>query len=129
MDYIFELVPKSKSDILGIEKLKSIEPGEAEPILESLMEWMQDINWPVAHELIKVLPRFHIQLIPVIRNIFKTDDDIWKYWTLELLKSFPRETLFMLQSEIERMAKFPTDGEKTEEVDINANEILSLISF
>ena len=127
MNNIFDFIPKNKFDITNVERLKNIEPKEAEPILEGLMEWIQDFNWPVAQELIKALPRFHIQLVPVIQNIFKTNDDIWKLWTLELLRSFPKKTLLMLQFDIERMAYFPTEGEKIEEVDKSAYEILSLI--
>ena len=66
MEKIFDLVPKDKFDVSGIEKLRRIGIEEAEPILGSLLEWVQDLNWPVAQELIKVLPRFHRQLIPHI---------------------------------------------------------------
>ena len=127
MNNILDLIPKSKFDVSIIEKLESIDPNEAEPILLGLMEWMQDLNWPVAQELKRILPRFHVQLIPVIKIIFKTDDDIWKYWTLKLLKSFPKETLLKLQPDLDRIANFPTDGEKIEDVDKSAYEILSLI--
>lgn len=44
MKNIYDLVPQHKSDYSGIEKLKKIDPKEAEPILEDLMKWMQDIN-------------------------------------------------------------------------------------
>jgi hypothetical protein len=78
------------------------------------MAWIQDMNWPVAQELSKVLPRFHRPLVPVFRGIFAGEDEIWKYWTIMLLESFPKETLLLLQPDIERMAVFPTDGEKAE---------------
>ncbi len=128
MDNIFELIPQNKFDFTSIEELKCIDPNDVVPILEGLMEWMQDLNWPVAQELIKILPRFHVQLIPVIRKIIDTNDDIWKLWTLELMKGFPRETLLMFQPELRRMEQNPSEGEKNEEVDICANEILQLIS-
>ena len=127
MNNILDLIPKNKFDISTIEKLKSIDPNEAEQILLGLMEWMQDLNWPVAQELKRILPRFHVQLIPVIKIIFKTDDDIWKYWTLKLLKSFPKETMLKLQPDLDRIANFPTDGEKIEHADKSAYEILGLL--
>ncbi len=127
MKKIFELVPKDKHDISSIEKLSSIDIKEVEPILEDLMIWIQDINWPVAKELIKVLPRFHLMLVPVIHNIFETGDDVWKSWTLELLRNFPRETLILLKPDLERMVNFPTSSEILEYVTESANEILNLI--
>lgn len=86
-----DLIPTNKFDKTGIERLKTIEPEEAVPILERLTEWIRDLNWPVAQELMKVLPRFHRQLVPIIRNIFASHDDIWKYWTMELLKAFRKK--------------------------------------
>lgn len=60
-------------------------------------------------------------------NYMKTNDDIWKFWTLELLRSFPKEPLTVLQPDIERMAHSPTKGEKLENIDKSAYEILSSI--
>lgn len=91
------------------------------------MKWMQDINWPVAQELRKALPRFHKQLVPVIKRIFKTNEDDWKHWTLTLLRAFPKETLLEFKPELERIANFPTSSEKEWESDEIANEILDLI--
>lgn len=127
MDNVDDLISRNKFDIASIERLNSIEQDEAEPVLESLMEWIQDINWPVAQELIKILPRFHLQLIPVIHNILKKDDDVWKYWTLELLRNFPKKTLSVFQSDLERMVNSPTEGEKIEDVDKSAHELLDSI--
>jgi len=45
MDKFDDLVPRNKFDIANIDRLNSIEPDEAEVILESLMEWMQDKNF------------------------------------------------------------------------------------
>jgi len=52
MRKIFELIPKDKFDTSGIYALYKIAPDEVEPILASLLEWIQDLNWPVAQELI-----------------------------------------------------------------------------
>ncbi len=79
MKNIFDLIPRNKFDFTSIEELKCIDPNEVVPILEGLMEWMQDLNWPVAQELIKILPRFHVQLIPAIRKIFDMNDIYGNY--------------------------------------------------
>jgi hypothetical protein len=123
MDNIFSLIPKDKSDNSSIEKLKEIEVSEAEPILGELLEWIQDINWPIAQELIKVLPRFHSLLISNLKLIFESDDDIWKCYALCLLKDFPDESVIKLYPEIARMVKYPTNGELEEGVNEYAIEV------
>lgn len=56
-----------------------------------------------------------------------TNDPEWKYWTLTLLRDFPKETLIVFKPDLERMVSFPTRGEKEEYVDERANEIIDLI--
>ena len=107
MNHISQLIPKNKFDTSSIKILDCIESIEAQQILDGLMEWIKDLNWPVAQELIRIMPRFHVQLVPVIQNIFKTNDDVWKLSTLEWLRSFPHQTILMLQSELEKMAYSP----------------------
>ncbi len=124
MKDVFELIPKHKSDLSGIESLKTIDISEAEPILGKLLEWIQDINWPVAWPLIKVLPRFHSSMVPHINFILKSDDDIWKCWVLLLVKSFPPETVKLLAGDIRRVADSPTPGEIMEGADEYAAEVI-----
>ncbi len=124
---VHDLIPKHKFDASNIDILKTINKKDVEPILKDLMEWIQDINWPIAQELIKVLPRFHKELIPIIRDIFNTDDGDWKMWTLKLIKKFPQESILLLKADIERIAYHPTDSEVYEEVDDYAKEVLSII--
>jgi hypothetical protein len=121
---VFSLVPKDKFDCSGIETLKSIDIKDAEPILYDLMVWMQDLNWPVAKELKKVLPRFHENLVPHTMAIFNSDDDIWKSWTLLLLKDFPSDTVRLLANDIKRIAENPTKGELMEEANEYASELI-----
>ena len=121
---VFELVPKDKFDCSCIERLKSVDIKEVEPILDALLEWIQDINWPVAKELIKVLPRFHKALIPHIKTIFNSNDDQWECWTLCLLRDFPADTVKYLSSEIKRIAEYPTKEELSAEANEYALEII-----
>ena len=124
MDNIFNLIPKDKSDNSCIEKLKKINIDEVEPILGELLKWIQDINWPIAQELVAILPRFSSKLIPHIRCVFESDDDIWKCYTLCLLKDFPVDSVKLLHSDIVRIAKFPTNGEMEEGANEYAIEVI-----
>ena len=114
-NFIYDLIPKNKSDKSSIKKLKKIDIDEAEPILGELLEWIKDTNWPIAKELIMILPRFHSKLIPHIKSVFESDDDIWKCYVLSLLLYFPVDSVRPLYQEIIRMAKHPTKGELAED--------------
>ena len=124
MSDLSKLVPRDKFDCSGIEELKTITPQEVEPILGALMEWMQDINWPVARELMQVLPRFHRELIPHIKSVFYSDDEEWKCWTLCLLKNFPAETVEYLAPEIALLCDMRVDYQEPEGVAEYAIEII-----
>ena len=126
MNDIFDLIPKDKFDNSNMEILKTINADEVKPILGKLLEWLQDLNWPVAMELIRILPRFHFNLIPHIKAVFDSDDDVWKCRTLCLIKDFPPETLKLLAPEIKRMAEFPTTGEIEEGANEYAVEIIQM---
>lgn len=107
---VYDLVPKDKFDTSNIETLRTIEIEAAEPILEPLLEWMQDLNWPVAQELIEVLPRFYQGLTPHIEKVFQSNDPEWIYWTLLMMKGFPKEGIMLLKDDIFRLAKMCTAG-------------------
>ena len=126
---ILDLVPKDKFDNSTIEIIKVIDVDEVEPILYRLLEWLQDINWPIAQELFNILPRFHTQLVPHIRAVLNSDDDIWKNWILCLIKEFPTETVVLLSSDIKRIAKHPTANETLKETNIFAIEVIEMFEL
>ena len=130
MNNIFDLIPKDKFDDSNIEILKTIDTEKAEPILSYLLEWIKDINWPVAQILINdVLPRFHANLIPHIQAVFNSDDDIWKCWVLCLIEKFPAKTMKCLLSDIKRISDNPTAGEIEEEANIYAAKVIQMFKL
>jgi hypothetical protein len=129
LNSIFDLIPKDKYDNSGIEMLKTIVVDEAEPILRELLEWIQDINWPVARELMDVLPRFHNCLIQHIKAVFNSDDEEWKCWVLYLLNKFPVETIEILKYDIKRMAESPTENEKSSKVNSYAFDVMRTLNI
>ena len=122
---IYSLVPRHKFDNSNIELLKIVGIKEATPIMGELLEWLQDINWPVAKELMDVLPRFHFELVPHIKEVLSSNDDIWKCWTLCLLEKFPKETVILLADDIKRIVNKPTHGELEEETHVYAQEVIA----
>jgi hypothetical protein len=63
--------------------------------------------------------------MPEIKKVLKTDDEIWKFACLDILvKKVPAECIQELKSDLIRLAKSPSEGEKIEGIDKLAKEIL-----
>lgn len=118
------LIPQNKSDIERAEKAVAAGYPAVEPILPELLEWIQDANWPVARVLAPFLGSIGSPLIPHIRKILATDDNIWKYWTLSYLVQGSPDVAAALREDIQRYANSPTPDESAEGLDELARTIL-----
>ncbi|MED3572626.1 DUF5071 domain-containing protein [Cytobacillus praedii] len=58
MNEYAKYLPRNKHDFERVYKLKKMERTELLPLLLSLMEWVQDMNWPIAHEVAELLVTF-----------------------------------------------------------------------
>ncbi|MGE7777020.1 DUF5071 domain-containing protein [Chitinophaga sp. NPDC101104] len=105
-------VPAHKSDDKAIELLRKTEWAEARPYAMALMEWLADINCPHFNPIYNYLmPHIH-ELTAEFREVFATDDDIWKTNCIYLLeKSRVPVTDPPLLAMLLRMAENPTSGE------------------
>lgn len=105
MDHLNDTLPKDKFDIESVEKLKGLSREEIISLLPKLLEWIQDMNWVIAPKISDLLLDFPIEIIPHIRKVFKTEDDIWKFWCLEVLvKNLPSNLRRELKSDLIRLA-------------------------
>ncbi|WP_313804310.1 DUF5071 domain-containing protein [Cytobacillus sp.] len=121
-------LPKNKHDFDQVYKLKKMDRTELLPLLPGLMEWVKDMNWPIAHEVAELLITFPNDIVPLIKEVLCTNDDVWKYWCLEILvKRLPEGLGMDLKSELINLVERPTAGEKLEELDEIAMEILRTI--
>ncbi|PQP81112.1 DUF5071 domain-containing protein [Paenibacillus sp. PCH8] len=115
---IKKMLPKDKADFESVEKLSSLSNNELEEILPELFEWLQDGNWPISGVVENLLLRFGEELIPHIKNVFKTRDPQWEYFMLSgLISRLPLIYLVMLKEELELILKNPTKNEILEELD------------
>ena len=108
------LIPQNKFDTSTIKQLERIKTEQISTISMQLLEWIADMNWPVAQELIKVLPRFHKELMIDIKYILsdKVDDSIWKYWIINsLLPLFPPDSQTVFLPYIHRLAAMAASNE------------------
>ncbi len=121
------LIPKNKFDNSTIEKLKELSDEEIESILPELLKWIQDINWPVANEILPVLALHQEKLAIYILKVLNGKDEIWKYWIIEkLLPLFIDKNLIPLIPTIEKIAETPTSTEYFEDVNEVAKEFLKM---
>ena len=94
--------------------------------LNELLEWVQDINWPVAVHICERLKNIGSPLVEPVKNILLSNDETWKYWIISgLLSKASNETVRSLKAELENIANNPTEAEKAEEVNIVASEVLA----
>ena len=118
-------LPREKGDVDSAKRLAFCTLDELEPFLEELLIWLQDANWPVTRVVAPILARFDARILPPIRRILATDDDIWKYWTLtEVVAKLKPSVRELLMEELRRLVEDPSPGERAEEVDCVAREIL-----
>jgi len=119
-------IPSSKHDLATAEKLHQYSIEELRPIIPTLLEWMQDGNWPVFVPVRDYLKKYVADIQDEILAIFRTEDDVWKYW---ILLSFGEQlTDRRLIEKVQRMAQQPTDSERLEGLEEIAQELISKMS-
>jgi hypothetical protein len=123
------LIPTNKFDTEKIRQLVKVDRKDIVPILPQLMEWIQDMNWPVAMPVLELLVTFPEEVVPLIKDVIATDDGNWKYWCLrDLVPRLPLDSQKLLKDELLKLAHFPTEDDKAEELDELAGDILLTIN-
>lgn len=118
-------IPADKFDEAAVERAAALGFPAINPILPDLLEWLQDINWPVAPKVAELLAKADVQIAPHINAVFKSDDGIWKYWILTGLSEHLKGDIWVLiEPEVVRLSRSPTPDDTAEEVDIAATELL-----
>ncbi|WP_189596851.1 DUF5071 domain-containing protein [Paenibacillus elgii] len=129
MDIDRRLIPRNKFDFETVELLKKQPPEKLIPALPQLFEWIQDINWPIARDIAKILASCGRDSLTEIKKILRTTDEDWKLWCLtDVVSELPKDLIVDLQPELEKIAYVPTRDEKVNELDAEARQILSLFS-
>lgn len=112
---IKELVPKSKFDDTNINKLLQLSDEEIKIVIYDLLEWLQDYNWPIASEVLKILVKRENLVFPYISGILNGNNIMWKYWIIELLiPTFSKEHKMELKEDILKIINDTDNDEDTE---------------
>lgn len=117
------LIPKDKFDFETVDRLKSCSYDQIESFIPELLEWLQDMNWPISQPIAEYLLPFSEKIAPEILKILQGKDEIWKYWILVTFGKITKDKLVL--EEINRIAKNPTQEETDNEVSEIANEIIN----
>ncbi|MFB9329405.1 DUF5071 domain-containing protein [Paenibacillus aurantiacus] len=126
---ILDLLPRDKMDTETVRRLQDVHPLQLQPILPELLTWMQDINWPVAQELPKVLIPCGKLLIPELKRVLNSHDDMWQYACLGwIIQELPDDVIGELTSELQRLVLQPTIAEQEYELDIAASQLLARLT-
>ncbi|MDR6463354.1 DUF5071 domain-containing protein [Chryseobacterium sediminis] len=115
MENIRDLIPKSKGDLSTAEKLTNYSYEELKEIIPNLLEWLQDMNWPVAKPVSEYLESINDKITTELLSILKSnDDEVWKYWIITIFGPITQSPI--IKNEIIRIATYPTENEIIEEV-------------
>ena len=121
------LIPKDKFDLDAAKRLSLATPEQVSVVATSLLKWIADMNWPVALELLHVLPKFYKEIIPSIELILinPENDTIWKYWIIsQLLIQFPKEGIINLLPIIQEYADSVPNNEDEDDLKKSALDFL-----
>ena len=125
---IYGLVPKDKFDTSSVERLTTLPDEEFDVLAPKLLMWIQDINWPVAPQMVKVLSSHQDVTEKYLPEILRPDQGDAE-WKVNVIRFLLPEFSSALKEEftewqIERIATKPTASERSEEADEAANEYL-----
>lgn len=122
---ITDCIPKDKYDIEAIELASQVGFPALEPALSGLLEWIKDANWPVAARTAALLSSAGPEIAPYIKAILESDDEVWKYWTIELVvRNLKPNVLLELHSELLRLAKSLSQDEQVMDLAATARSVL-----
>ncbi|WCL49690.1 DUF5071 domain-containing protein [Leptospira sp. GIMC2001] len=122
---IKDYIPKNKHDFASVEVIKNLGYPGYKPILKDLFIWIQDINWPIAREIVPLLIAAGKDIVPIVNDILDSNDYVWQAWVLNyVLIKMPKTIKLEFKSQLERIAKNPNKDEKYEDLDEIAKEIL-----
>ncbi len=123
-----DYLPLNIYDVDKVEKLKKLDRNVLEPLLPDLLEYTQDMNWPVASGVVEILLTFPKEIVSHVQAILSSNDDNWKWFILNFLViKLPVESQVQFKQYLIRVAQTPTQNEIAEELDEIAKEIVDML--
>ena len=126
---LLSLIPSTKFEIEKAATLVQLGFPTVEPVLPQILEWLQDLNWPVGLVFKPFLACVGQPLAPYVRAILASKDDCWKYSLLSAVVAQSAELARALRPELQHLATNPSAGELKEEVNQIATEIMEAFNL
>lgn len=99
------ILPKDKQDFKSVEALARLERSMIIPLLPELLEWLQDMNWPIAAEIVDLLSKYKSETIPHVKAVFSQSDTGWTYnILLYLINKWDTDLVSRLSSSLGELA-------------------------
>ncbi|RUV16139.1 DUF5071 domain-containing protein [Mesorhizobium sp. M7A.F.Ca.MR.245.00.0.0] len=119
------LLPRNKHDLDSIPFIVEAGYSAIAPILDELLDWTADSNWPVARPLADFLVTLGPPLIDPLSRTLRGTDGARKWHCISLIvRELPVDVLGGLEEDLRRLADHPSEDDRQEEVDIQAREAL-----
>ncbi|EPE30062.1 hypothetical protein GLAREA_12785 [Glarea lozoyensis ATCC 20868] len=131
------LLPTGKHDEKAVQRLSGLCYDELKPLVEFLLPWLQDINWPIALPIAELLRQHFGMLGKLVMDILllEKNDNTWRNYVLEyIVVRLVEEGELVgeegewrgLKGELERLVVSPTHVERDEwDMDVKATEVLA----
>jgi proteasome lid subunit RPN8/RPN11 len=125
---IRNLIPRDKCDEDIVPMIAAAGYPAIAPILDDLMEWTADPNWPICVPLIDYLVTLGEPMVEPIRRLLRGTDDDHKWVCLRgMLAELPPAIQALLREDLQRLAELPSDGGGWGSLDDEARKILSAL--
>ena len=129
------LLPRDKFDVDAVRAIAAAGYPAIAPILDELLDWTADSNWPIARPLadflVTVGEPLAAPLSRVLRGIGPSkehgfrDGSHKEHCLRLLLHDLPIEVLRKVEVDLRRLAEQPSDDDRREEADVAARDALS----
>lgn len=121
MNTLNSYIPSDKFDVNPIIELAKLDYPFYKDILFELIEWIKNINWPVAKLIAPLLVKSNKDIVPHIRIALKSKDDMWINWifiyVIDKMEPYiKREIIMDLQKEMRDIVKDHSSCIKDEEL-------------
>lgn len=71
------MIVQDKFDVAAVEQLRQASAVDVLPLLPQMLEWTQDLNWPVAQPMIEVLLQYPTEITPYVEAVLLGSDEEW----------------------------------------------------
>lgn len=120
------LIPRDKTDEDMVPLIAAAGYPAIAPILDDLMRWTADGNWPVAGPLIDYLATIGEPMLEPVRRVLRGDDGGHKWMCMRfIVRRLPRSAQLELTNDLRILAEDPSQDDLLEEADVEAREILA----